>query len=540
VATNGPGSPKPSQTACSRINTANGAVIGAGIGAIAGGLIFGKSGAVLAGGLIGAALGGIIGNDFDQRACAMEKIAAKSGTRIEQESIVWREPVAPAAGSSTQGTKDVPIGQITRWQDSGFATGSSELTAPARSYFTQVAGLYAPAPPDPQKLNQLQGTERDQYVAYVKARNEMPILLVGNTDDVGDSRTNQRLSEARAKSVGEVFQAAGIDPKRVFYWGAGETRPVADNRAEDGRSRNRRVDIIEFQDTDRLFAYLQSEKPNTQYYREAEPRPSPRPSAAPSPKPATKKAAPPPAASDEQAPGLPVAANTAGTAPTASAPEAEVSPAPVARSEPPAKKKASKAQVDFDGTPVTGALPSLLDQVGGPKLPVISLGLISSAFAAAPPAATCTEDRARQGGTVKSLATGKAISAYNTAEFLPGLNNVAWGAEVNDHLIALSGVGVVRSNTKPVSNPTVEIYPRWSGVSNKSTAKPTYTLATTVNTYEGKDGFIYRVFIESDQAPLSCLDILIPYSGFKAEAGRIHYYAGGSEYFANYAPKLLR
>jgi OOP family OmpA-OmpF porin len=65
----------------------------------------------------------------------------------------------------------------------------------------------------------------------------------GHTDNIGGRRSNQRLSEHRAKSVVEYLQAKGIETARIRSAGYGLSRPVASNDNEDGRAKNRRIEF---------------------------------------------------------------------------------------------------------------------------------------------------------------------------------------------------------------------------------------------------------------------------------------------------------
>jgi hypothetical protein len=58
---------------------------------------------------------------------------------------------------------------------------------------------------------------------------------------------NKKLSEARARAVMDVLIAKGIDKERMTATGWGQEKPVADNRTEEGRSKNRRVEIVKKQ-----------------------------------------------------------------------------------------------------------------------------------------------------------------------------------------------------------------------------------------------------------------------------------------------------
>lgn len=83
----------------------------------------------------------------------------------------------------------------------------------------------------------------------IKDYNDYDVLVEGNTDDVPISRTNIRnnwdLSALRASSVVQVLQDKfGVNPKRLTAGGRGEYNPVADNSTADGKTRNRRTEII--------------------------------------------------------------------------------------------------------------------------------------------------------------------------------------------------------------------------------------------------------------------------------------------------------
>lgn len=66
----------------------------------------------------------------------------------------------------------------------------------------------------------------------------------GHTDDVGDAKMNQKLSEARAKVVVDALVAKGVNPNSLTYKGFGETKPVASNKTAKGRAENRRTEIV--------------------------------------------------------------------------------------------------------------------------------------------------------------------------------------------------------------------------------------------------------------------------------------------------------
>jgi outer membrane protein OmpA-like peptidoglycan-associated protein len=85
----------------------------------------------------------------------------------------------------------------------------------------------------------------DQIGQALRASPEVGTLRIeGYTDNVGDPRFNQRLSEERAASVREALIKRGVDRDRLTTRGFGESRPIAPNRSPAGRAKNRRVEFI--------------------------------------------------------------------------------------------------------------------------------------------------------------------------------------------------------------------------------------------------------------------------------------------------------
>lgn len=70
------------------------------------------------------------------------------------------------------------------------------------------------------------------------------IEIRGHTDNVGNEKENQKLSEERAKAVVDYLISKKVDNKRLHYKGFGSTQPVASNKTEEGRSKNRRVEFV--------------------------------------------------------------------------------------------------------------------------------------------------------------------------------------------------------------------------------------------------------------------------------------------------------
>jgi outer membrane protein OmpA-like peptidoglycan-associated protein len=84
-----------------------------------------------------------------------------------------------------------------------------------------------------------------QVAALMAANPTLKIEVQGHTDNVGGDTYNQTLSEARAHSVMAWLTAHGVAASRMTVKGYGKTMPVADNSTDDGRAKNRRVEIAD-------------------------------------------------------------------------------------------------------------------------------------------------------------------------------------------------------------------------------------------------------------------------------------------------------
>lgn len=84
----------------------------------------------------------------------------------------------------------------------------------------------------------------EQITEMMKANPALKVSIEGHTDNVGTPASNKTLSESRAKAVVEALVAKGIERTRLTSKGWGQDKPVADNKTEEGRAQNRRVEIV--------------------------------------------------------------------------------------------------------------------------------------------------------------------------------------------------------------------------------------------------------------------------------------------------------
>ncbi|MBU1264886.1 MAG: OmpA family protein [Gammaproteobacteria bacterium] len=126
--------------------------------------------------------------------------------------------------------------------------------APAPAY---VAPAPAPEPAAPQKLV-LEGVNfdfdkatlrqedigsLDNDVATLKTWGDVDIEVAGHTDSMGSDAYNMKLSQQRAEAVRNFLISRGVAADRLTAKGYGESQPVADNATEEGRFKNRRVEL---------------------------------------------------------------------------------------------------------------------------------------------------------------------------------------------------------------------------------------------------------------------------------------------------------
>jgi outer membrane protein OmpA-like peptidoglycan-associated protein len=86
--------------------------------------------------------------------------------------------------------------------------------------------------------------EIDEIIKLLIENPSLKLSIEGHTDNIGDETDNHALSEKRTKSVVAAIIAGGIDAARLQSKGFGETKPIAENNSEEGRAKNRRVELI--------------------------------------------------------------------------------------------------------------------------------------------------------------------------------------------------------------------------------------------------------------------------------------------------------
>lgn len=182
--------------------TRTGALVGAGVGALAGATrgddANDRRQNAIVGAAIGAAGGAAIGNVLDRQAAELRNDFSSGAIDVVNtgSELIVRMP-----------------------QDILFETGSASLAGALQSDLRVLAS----------NLNRYPNST---------------VEVQGHTDNVGSSAFNQDLSERRARSVASVLASNGVSPARLRSVGFGEDQPIASNLSPEGRAQNRRVQIV--------------------------------------------------------------------------------------------------------------------------------------------------------------------------------------------------------------------------------------------------------------------------------------------------------
>ncbi len=182
--------------------TGTGAAVGTVGGAVLGGAIGGGSGArtgAVLGGIAGAAGGYIWSQRMEQQKRSMEESARGTGVAVSQTP-------------DNQLKLEIP-------SDISFDVNRSDI----KPNFGPVL---------------------DRFAQTLATHPETHIRIIGHTDNTGSDQINNPLSIARADSARDYLVARGVQTTRIAIDGRGEYEPIADNATEQGRARNRRVEIF--------------------------------------------------------------------------------------------------------------------------------------------------------------------------------------------------------------------------------------------------------------------------------------------------------
>ncbi|KAA0996750.1 OmpA family protein [Pseudomonas sp. ANT_J12] len=194
-----------------------GGLVGGGLGAL-------ESGGWAAGGAaLGIVTGGLIcfAQDGDEDSDGVFDRRDRCPDTPENTPVDHRGCPLPQYPVGVKPVEPAPVSEVITLSDAGnvlFAFDKSDLTPAARS-------------------------QLDALMAKLQNADVVSIKVVGHTDSKGSDAYNQALSERRASSVAAYLLSQGLAPNKLTSEGRGESEPVADNETEEGRAKNRRVEL---------------------------------------------------------------------------------------------------------------------------------------------------------------------------------------------------------------------------------------------------------------------------------------------------------
>lgn len=466
-----------------RINCVAGGAVGAVAGAALAILTEQSNKVIVGSAAAGAAAGCGMALLYKTRLDKLQQLAREENLKMELETLQTQ--------GSTPSAAPQEAGIVAQFEDQGmFPVGSATLSVDGQRQVRKLASA---------------------YTAQSNQQSTTAILVVGHTDATGSAQTNQKLSERRAVAVASILAEQGIAAERMYFQGAGASRPVADNSDSILRGKNRRVEIVEVNDRSTLVKRVNAEQNNPKYLAHGTSIEVSAPAASKAP---TKNSA-----------GQTAANNGSKTTVTTKVPSTTA----LSTSKP--ARKHNGMVIDFGGQ---SAVVSnwTLGQAITPKSG--GFAVISTAYAAEIPMSSCESDRPRQSGEVFNLASGKALETRETTDYLPGYNNRVWAQVVNGHLVTISPVSILRDSAAVDRQPFVQVVQDYEKGNRKAQTKAD----AIANTYEGEDRVLYRVFVTNPQEPVSCMDVVFSKGSSQATDGMLFYpKSNGEAYTARFVPE---
>jgi OOP family OmpA-OmpF porin len=150
---------------------------------------------------------------FAEKDLGRTRIALRYDAAAAARTAAAQAKAADPVGACTRALAEAQMGRSI-----AFEPGAATLEAAGEAAVAAIAAAVAGCPP-------------------------LEFEIAGHTDGQGRAESNQRLSEERAATVKAALEAAGVEHVGLTARGYGAEHPVADNRSEDGRARNRRIEF---------------------------------------------------------------------------------------------------------------------------------------------------------------------------------------------------------------------------------------------------------------------------------------------------------
>ncbi|MBE8577983.1 OmpA family protein [Vibrio sp. OPT18] len=483
----------------STTNTVLGCAWGAAVGTV-GGLIAGKGDLKYA--AVGAAAGLIVGCGvgyyMDQREEELAKQAEANGFKPEFERLQMSDGKPTF---SVDAEEDVIASQVALTTDKPmFRSGASQISDP--KIRTQLDSFLA------------------QYVKTLDRKSK--VYVVGHTDSSGSASMNQRLSEKRAYYIAQRLNQLGLEKNRIFYEGVGENQPIAPNESAEGRSKNRRFELVDVFVDDvaksaaSLEQVLQVSKSKKQRIENV----------------MTPEALAYKAKQKEIAVAKDKAEKEGTNVPKPKPVVANKTKQSIAKA--PVKKTNVKDQnaLNLYGQPLDGGASGRLISSRLGNYIDDSLSLFPKAYAADNSMIqSCGFSEPKAESTIKSL--GNVNYQPAIGEGLPTLFGNYWYGKAtsptgaNETMVVLGPVFIAKETFEAAKHPEIMFTKDYKS----SSQKPNYSYQNTVETYRGDDTVLYRIYPTSSKAKFECADVIFNSKGsLNTEHAEIIYNSKGTTF----------
>jgi len=160
---------------------------------------------------------------------AVEEGVAKTGQMAEDAAEKTKEMASDVA-SEVQAAAGSVGAKLQNWLKSGTGEGVFEF-----QHATFETGS--------SDINPQLESEIKTLAAIMKENSSMTVEIAGHTDNTGDAANNKELSMLRAQKIKAMLAAEGVEKSRIEANGYGQEKPLASNDTEEGREKNRRVEV---------------------------------------------------------------------------------------------------------------------------------------------------------------------------------------------------------------------------------------------------------------------------------------------------------
>lgn len=185
--------------------------------------------------LLGAALAGF----YFFKSCNLRPNEAPVAVAIEQNVA----PIAPAIVEQIK-KLSLPSGDIEVKAGSFLDKLYEEINDPQADLTKALTFDNVNFGVNSAQLTEGSKMQLDDLAKIMQAYPNVSIKVDGHTDNVGNAKSNLRLSQTRATSVKTYLSTHGIEGKRIATAGFGSAKPIADNATAEGKAQNRRIEAF--------------------------------------------------------------------------------------------------------------------------------------------------------------------------------------------------------------------------------------------------------------------------------------------------------